>query len=175
MSKLEVIRGHTISEHMLSNLQKYKTTLPVFMRLRSGQSVCDMLYNKPQVMLPPLPPPLPPPPPPPPIQDKTHMSLRQSLIMYKNIGLKASQAKRRADTTNDLDTKLTNYKIAELLYRKCAKLRINHAITFYNGIIDEGHSIMIEMLNNAAVNCETMATRTVMKLDYNHRLPFIFH
>ncbi len=154
-------------------LSKYKTTLPVFMKLRSGQSICDMLY-KPQVLrkLPPLPPP---PPPPPPIQDKAHMSLRQSLIMYKNIGLKASQARKRADMTNDVDTKLTNYKIAELLYRKCAKLRINHAITFYNGIIDEGHSIRIEMLNNAAVNCETLATKTAMKLDYNHHLPFIFH
>tara|TARA_B100000131_G_C17736294_1_gene459100 strand:- start:312 stop:599 length:288 start_codon:yes stop_codon:yes gene_type:complete len=95
--------------------------------------------------------------------------------MYKNIGLKASQARKRADMTNDVDTKLTNYKIAELLYRKCAKLRINHAITFYNGIIDEGHSIRIEMLNNAAVNCETLATKTAMKLDYNHHLPFIFH
>ena len=70
-------------------------------------------------------------------------TLRQeSHNMYKGIEKQASQARKNKD-----------YKKAGKLFSVAARLRERHAITYYNGMMDDGHQEFYNNTVRAAQNC----------------------
>ena len=70
-------------------------------------------------------------------------TLRQeSHNMYKGIEKQASQARKNKD-----------YKKAGKLFSVAARLRERHAITYYNGMMDQGHQEFYNNTVRAAQNC----------------------
>ena len=70
-------------------------------------------------------------------------TLRQeSHNMYKGIEKQASQARKNKD-----------YEKAGKLFSVAARLRERHAITYYNGMMDQGHQEFYNNTVRAAQNC----------------------
>ena len=75
---------------------------------------------------------------------RTRMEIlrQESHNMYKGIEKQASQARKNKD-----------YKKAGKLFSVAARLRERHAITYYNGMMDEGHQEFYNNTVRAAQNC----------------------
>ena len=75
---------------------------------------------------------------------RTRMEIlrQESHNMYKGIEKQESQARKNKD-----------YKKAGKLFSVAARLRERHAITYYNGMMDEGHQEFYNNTVRAAQNC----------------------